>query len=197
MRLSTLALGLGILVSACSAQSPVRPDPVAAAGAMSAVQPATSAMVTATGKPGYEPAYFNGMTVTINAIEVPQNAGPLAHAAADFYQVAYPPNQQLWPSAPMCNPCDHDANGIQFTDFHDHVLDSIPADPGHGEFNPLWHVFVVIPADMSPAGQLAYAHKLPMKSEAEIDAAIAAGVAREIDTNFYFLCAVVNAHASK
>ena len=77
------------------------------------------------------------------------------------------------------------------------MLDSIPADPGGGEFNPLWHVFVVIPADMSHTGQVKYAQRLPMKSEAEVDAAIAAGVAKEIDTGFYFLCAVVNAHADK
>ena len=147
-------------------------------------------------RPGYEPAYYNNTTVTINAIEVPQNVGPLAHAAADFYQVAYTPDPSLWPSAPMCNPCDHEGNGIQFTDFHDHLLDSIPSNPDHGEFNPLWHVFVVIPADFSHAGQVAYAARLPMKSEAAVDAAIAAGVAQEIDTGFYFLCAVVNAHAA-
>ncbi|MDP9332469.1 MAG: hypothetical protein M3Q30_04030 [Actinomycetota bacterium] len=148
------------------------------------------------GKPQYEPAYYNGGTVTINAIEVPQNAGPLAHAAADFYEVAYPPDTSLWPSAPQCNPCDHAGDGIDFTDFHDHILDSIPSSPGHGEFNPLWHVFVVIPADLSPAGQAAYAALLPMTSEAAIDAAIEAGVAQEIDTHFYFLCSVVNAHAA-
>jgi hypothetical protein len=152
-------------------------------------------ILAALGKPGYEPAYYNGTTVTINAIEVRQNAGPLEHAAADFYETVYPPNQALWPDTPHCNPCDHEGNGIDFTDFHNHVLDSIPSNPGHGEFNPLWHVFVILPADFSPAGQAAYAARLPMKSEAAIDAAIAAGVAQEIDTHFYFLCAVVNDHA--
>ena len=49
------------------------------------------AAVAAGGKPGYEPAYYNDSTVTINAIETPQNAGPLEHAAADFYEVVYPP----------------------------------------------------------------------------------------------------------
>jgi hypothetical protein len=155
----------------------------------------SSAMVGALGKPGYEPAYYNGGTVTIDAIEVRQNAGPLEHAAADFYETVYPPNKALWPDTPQCNPCDHEGNGIDFTDFHNHVLDSIPSSPGHGEFNPLWHVFVILPADFSPAGQAAYAARLPMKSEAAIDAAVAAGVAVEIDTHFYFLCSVVNAHA--
>jgi hypothetical protein len=132
---------------------------------------------------------------SINAIEVRQNVGPLEHATADFYETVYPPNKSLWPDTPQCNPCDHQGNGIDFTDFHNHVLDSIPSDPGHGNFNPLSHVFLVLPADFSPAGQAAYAAKLPMKSEAAIDAAIAAGVAVKVDTSFYFLCAVVSANA--
>jgi hypothetical protein len=150
----------------------------------------------AVAKPEYEPAYFNGGTVTINAIEVHQNAGPLAHAAADLYQVVYPTISSLWPSPPQCNPCDHQGNGIDFTDFHDHVLDSIPSNPGHGEFDPLWHVFLIIPADFSPAGQAAYAAALPITSEVDVDAAVDAGVAQEIDTNFYFLCSVVDPHAA-
>ena len=42
--------------------------------------------------PEYEQAYFNDQTVTINAIEVHQSEGALTHAAADFYQVVYPPD---------------------------------------------------------------------------------------------------------
>jgi hypothetical protein len=155
---------------------------------------ATSA---AAGPPEYEPAYFNGGVATINAIEVKQNAGPLTHASADFYQVVYPTDTALWPSPPQCNPCDHQGNGIDPTDFHDHVLDSIPGRPGHGEFSPLWHVFLIVPADPSPAGQAAYAAMLPMTSEAAVDAAVDAGVAQEIDTQFYFLCSVVSPNAAK
>lgn len=147
--------------------------------------------------PQYEPAYFDGGTVTINAIEVPQNPGPLAHAAADFYQVVYPPDTSLWPGAPQCDPCDHQRNGIDLTDFHDHVLDSLPSSPGHGEFNPLWHVFLVLPASFTPAGQASYAARLPMKSEDEIEDAVNDGVAQEIDTRFYFLCAVVSSNAAR
>ena len=87
------------------------------------------AAVAAGGKPGYESAYYNGGTVTINAIETPQNAGPLEHASADFYETAYPPDQSLWPDTPQCNPCDHAGDGIDFTDFHNHVLDSVPRIP--------------------------------------------------------------------
>ena len=157
----------------------------------------SAAVARAGGPPGYEAAYFNDRTVTINAIEVPQNVGPLTHAAADFYEVVYPPDQTLWPGTPQCNPCDHEGNGIDFTDFHDHVLDSIPSNPRHGEYNPLWHVLLIIPADFSPAGQAAYAAMLPMKSEAVVDAAVDAGIAQEIDTQFYFLCSVVSPNAAK
>jgi hypothetical protein len=41
---------------------------------------------------------------------------------------------------------------------------------------------------------VAYAARLPMKSEADVDAAIAAGVAVEQDLHFYFICAVVSDH---
>ena len=162
-------------------------------------------------QPDYEPAYFNGKTVTINAIELPQHA-PL-QAQADLYLVVYPIDwEELGVAAPQCNPCDHGEDGIGFDDFHDHVLDSIPSDPGHGEFRTLWHVFAVVPAYSfitggDPANDdavaAAYASYLPAKSEAAVDALVAltlpdgSPVAVEIDTNSYFLCSVVNRKAAK
>ena len=200
MKFATILIVAGVAATGCSTQSSLPPDsPTAPSSGSVAVPGVTAGSLTAAavrppyGRPAYEPAYYNDTTVTINAIEVPQNAGPLDHAAADFYQVVYPANHALWPSQPMCNPCDHEGNGIDPTDFHDHLLDSIPSDPGHGEFNPLWHVFVIVPI---PGHEAAYAHRLPMKSEAAVDQAIADGLAVEIDTHFYFLCAVVNAHAA-
>jgi len=73
------------------------------------------------------------------------------------------------------------------------VLDSVPGT-GHGEFNPLWHVFLIVPS--SSAAETAYAAHLPLRSEAAVDALVDSGLAVEIDTNFYFLCAVVNGHAA-
>ena len=162
-------------------------------------------------QPDYEPAYFNGKTVTINAIELSQHA-PL-QAQADLYLVVYPIDwEELGVAPPQCNPCDHGEDGIGFDDFHDHVLDSIPSDPGHGEFRTLWHVFAVAPAYSfitggDPANDdavaAAYASYLPAKSEAAVDALVAltlpdgSPVAVEIDTNSYFLCSVVNRKAAK
>lgn len=179
---------------------PLAPDPMNAVDVIAStiVHAAPGALTSRTaGRPEYGRAYYNGITVTMNEIEVPQNPHALEHAAADLYAVIYPPNHALWPSAPQCNPCDHNENGDDLPDFHDHVLDSIPPSPGHGEFNPLWHVLVILPADFSPATQAAYAARLPMTSEAAVDAAIASGVAREIDTGGYFLCSIVNDHAAK
>lgn len=162
-------------------------------------------------QPGYEPAYVNGRTVTINAIEVSQNAPE--QAQADFYEVVYPIDwQALGLNPPQCNPCDHEGNGIDFTDFHDYVLDSMPAQPGHGEYRTLWHVFVVLPAYSfitggDPANDNAvaqsYANSLPVKSELAVNGLLesrlpdGSPVAIEVDTDFYFLCAVVNRNASR
>jgi hypothetical protein len=196
-----LALVFTAFAAGCTAaRSPAGPSPGPTAGDLAtgiqfsaAASPASG---KAAGKPEYGLAYYNGLTVTMNEIDVPQNPNALEHAAADLYAVIYPPNHALWPSPPQCNPCDHNGNGDDLPDFHDHVLDSIPGSPGHGEFNALWHVFVILPADFSPATQAAYAARLPMTSEAAVDAAIAAGVAREVDTGGYFLCSIVNEHAA-
>ena len=168
--------------------------------------------VYAQGQPGYEPAYVDGQAVTINAIDVP-NHTPLV-AQADFYLVVYPINwQDLGLAPPQCDPCDHEGNGIDFTDFHDHVLDSMPSAPGHGEYSPLWHVNLVLPAYTWVLGlpadeahdaavSAAYASLIPTKSEAAVDGLLGlklpdgSPVAIEVDTGFYFLCSVVNQHAA-
>jgi hypothetical protein len=197
----SLAVVVGTLfVIGCAQTSPTNPSSVSAvsggATTNSVDLPVSTirelSAVDVTGGPAYELAYYNGTIVTMNHIEVPQNSGALAHAAADLYAVIYPADHSLWPSPPLCNPCVHNGSPI----YHDHVLDSIPSDPGHGEFNALWHVFVIRPANGLPATQAAYAARLPMTSEAAVDAAIAAGVAQEIDTGSYFLCSIVNSHAA-
>ena len=152
---------------------------------------------SAAGPPGYEPAYFGGQTVTINAMEVPFHQAVLTHASAEIYIVIYPKVVRDAGLVPQCNPCDHGGGPT----FHDHVLDSIPGNPGGGEFSPLWHVLIVRPnytADPAhnAAVNAAYLSQLPLKSEPAVDAFIDAGYAVEVDTGHYFLCAVVNAHAA-
>ncbi len=162
-------------------------------------------------QPEYELAYVNGRTVTINAIEVSQNAPH--QAQADLYFVVYPIGWEgLGVAPPQCNPCDHEGDGIDFFDFHDHVLDSMPKDPGHGEYRTLWHVFGIAPAysfftggDPAKDDEIgkAFAKQLPAKSELAVNALVesklpdGSPVAIEVDTGFYFLCAVVNRNAAK
>lgn len=198
-RLVLLFLGIALL-SGCSRETPTQPASMGHAQLQAQIKSWPAAGPAS--RPGYEPAYYGGSALWINAIEVP-NKAPYT-AQADFYEVVYPIGwQSLGLAPPQCNPCDHEGNGIDFTDYHDHILDSMPGSPGHGEFSPLWHVFVVIPnynhePDHDAAVSQAYASHLPTKSEAAVDALLAAKdasgqpIAIEVDTHFYFLCAVVN-----
>lgn len=209
----TALIFVGALVAAMSLVSCSR-NPVSSSNALSAagVTQAGQSMspLGVGGPPGYEAAYVNDTTVLINAIEVKQN--PTGKAQADFYEVVYPfdpaTGQELtdyWPSDPQCSPCDHQGNGITPDDFHDHVLDSRPSDPPGHEYNALWRVWVVMPNYTSdPAHNAsvdaALQSMLPLKSEAEIDAASATEVdgmplVNVINTHFYFICDVVGAAA--
>ena len=160
---------------------------------------------------GYEQAYVLDQTVTVNVIEVRQVADQ--HALADFYQVVYPLDWQVRGLNPQCKPCDHDGQGIDFIDFHDHVLDSMPSAPGHGEFSPLWRVLVVIPAyDFITSASATHSNQevsdamaavLPVRSEEALDTLLTqrlpdgAPVAIEVDIHHYFICSVVGAAAAR
>ncbi len=201
--LAVLAL-LAVTVAGCSKKSPTSPTPLAPDLRTASATAASQSARPAPGKPGYEPAYVNGTTVMINAIEYPGKTA--LKAQADFYEVVYPTNWQAEGiPAPLCAPCDHDGNGIDPLDYHDHVLDSQPGDVG---FRAPWHVFVVVPAYNGNAGHDAaidalYQQHLPLMSESAMDAFLAihledgSPVAVEIDTHFFFLCAVVGAGTVK
>jgi hypothetical protein len=206
--LSVLLAASALTLAGCTMSEPLQPvRSTSTTTSNTARGQAASQTVrrTGTGRPEYEQAYVLGHTVTINAIEVPPVAPEKAQA--DFYEVAYPIGwQNLGIGTPQCNPCDHQGDGIDFSDYHDHVLDSMPSSPGHGEYKAPWHVYVVIPAyngDAAHDAQVntAYAAHIPAKSEAEVDALLdsrlpsGAPVAVEIDTHFYFLCAVVSPNA--
>lgn len=187
MKILTALVVSGIALAGCSG------NPAQPAGSGASANLVSTNQLNA--KPGYDHAYYNGTVVTFNEIQVPQNQGPLEHASAELYSVVYPPNKSLWPSTPpQCNPCDHNGNGDDPPDYHDHVFDSIPSDPGHGEFSPIWQVIAIVPV---PSKIVDYAKRLPLKSEADIDKAIADGLATEIPTGFYFICAVVSPNAAK
>jgi len=202
-----------VLAAGCSQNDPVAPQsqtnatPTAQTAAHATTSATSLAAVPNPGKPGYEAAYVNDRTVTINAIEIP-NVAP-EKAQADFYEVVYPPDwQQLGLEAPQCNPCDHDGNGIDMLDYHDHVLDSMPSSPGGNAYRAPWHVYVVVPAlgadaDHNAKVEAAYASHIPARSESEVEALVTSHlddgspVAAQVDTHFYFLCAVVSPNAAR
>jgi len=198
-------LGLSILVLVI-ATAGCRPDNPVAPNSDSTALRSGDQSLPAGSAPGYEEAYYDDSTVLINAIELSQHAP--AQAQADLYEVVYPIGwESLGVGTPQCNPCDHEGNGIDFTDYHDHVIDSVPSSPGHGEYRTLWHVYVVLPAynqdaTHDAAVSAAYATHLPIRSEAEAEAILDetmpdnSPVAIEVDADIYFLCAVVNPHAA-
>jgi hypothetical protein len=92
MKVAMVIVAAGMAMAGCS-RSPMQPD--SSGAAPSSLSSASESSARLQAKPGYEPAYYNGTTVTINAIEVPQNKGPLENAAAEFYQVVYPTDHTL------------------------------------------------------------------------------------------------------
>jgi hypothetical protein len=204
-----------IALTGCSKELPTQPtsslrtSQVSATSAASASGATTPLVAAASarpdpGPPGYEPAYEDGNTVIINAIEIPGKVAPVAQA--DLYEVVYPPDwQALGIAAPQCAPCDHDGNGIDMLDFHDHVLDTAPGDVG---YRVPWRVLAVVPAYNGDAAHNAavgavYKAHLPLKSESAIDEFLAmklpsgAPVAVQVDPHVFFLCAVVDPHAAR
>lgn len=205
--LIAIAIALVLLASAIIISCSQNPIGTSQSASMAGV---SDKVATFGGPPGYEDAYVGGMTVRINAIEVKQN--PTDRAQADFYEVVYPfdpaTGQELpdyWPSEPQCDPCDHQGNGITPDDFHDHVLDSRPSDPGHGEYNALWRVYLIMPnytdsEEHNTAVNEKLQSLLPATSEDAVNNLLATEVdgvplANKINIHFYFICAVVGEHA--
>ncbi len=218
MRILASSLAIGCLIlTGCGKQAPTQPNGTSPAKlqttSSSTIQQTLQSPTTdpaaarpAPGRPGYEEAFANGQTYLINAIEVPGRAPE--QAQADFYEVVYPQGwESLGIGTPQCNPCDHEGNGIDPTDYHDHILDSVPSAPGGNEYKAPWHVYVVVPVyngdtTHDAAVTAAYAAHIPTKSEDAVNDLLAdtlpdhSPIAVKIDTDFYFLCAVVSPHAA-
>ena len=114
-------------------------------------------------KPERIPAYHDGdivefVAVSENVIDV-VHKGVAKSAAADLYAFGFPPDQP------------------QFD-----VIDSIPGD---SEYNPWWHVTLVVVLD----GRDVTTN--PFTSEQDILDAASAGHVALVDTGVYFLCQVL------
>lgn len=156
-------------------------------------------------QPVLEPMYANGSVVFMSA---PRGApaGSSAQHAQDFYIVAY--SVGFTPPAtangyhPLCDPCLFPGGPVP--PFRDVVLNGSPGfgtDGTAGSFNPLWHVFIVVP---SPTW-LADPNFAPVRSTSELDAGETAhhflpinpggDNPFELDTGITFLCVLVSSHA--
>jgi hypothetical protein len=207
---STVLLVAGVMAFVgCDRSSPLRPD-AAALGAASAQPPAT-------GKPEIDPTYANGTVVYMIGPHIIPNARqtmPNAYEhAEELYLVTYQQSSVPSPGAgpitlpsgyqPQCNPCFHPGLPPPFV-YHDHVITGAPGmgpNGTAGEYKAPWKIIILV---YNPA----YATSLtftPVKSEADIDAAEAAGNVflqinpgganpYEIDTGNLLICPTVSSH---
>jgi hypothetical protein len=172
---------------------------------------AVSAAPALAAKPATEPMYAVGTTVYMIAPPTLATGGP--NVPDDLYLAVYPidpSGANLGPLTigtngytPQCDPCFHPGVPLPFS-YHDHVISGAPGFGVHGtagEFNPFWHVFVVV---YNPAVFLGQPFT-PVKSTAELDAGESSGMflpinasgpnPYEVDTGIVFLCNIVSRHA--
>jgi hypothetical protein len=153
----------------------------------------------------FEGAYADGDLFTIGITPPTTSAKPLEDQLSLFL-VVYPNGfETLGIGDPICNPCDHGGNGIDPTDFHDHVLTGIGEPPRGGRNAPVFHLFMVHPAYTGNAAHdasvtAAYAGRLPAKSSAAVAALLAAKlndgspVSNIADLNLQLTAPVIKKH---
>ena len=210
--LSTTMVVLSVVsLAACERSNPVQPD--------RALTPtALHSSGNGGGKPEIDPTYANGKTVymigthlIVGARETMPNA--YAHAE-ELYIVVFPQRTTPAPGAgpitltsgyqPQCNPCFPPQLPPDFV-YHDHVITGAPGMGNNGtagEYKAPWKMILLM---YNPAYANAPGFK-PVKSEADIDAAEAAGNVflpinpngenhYEIDTGNLLICPIVSSHA--
>jgi hypothetical protein len=128
----------------------------------------------------FEGAYVDGGLVTIG-ITAPTTSSKPLNSQMTLFLVVYPNGfETLGIGTPICNPCDHGGDGIDPTDFHDHVLSGLPKNRAGGRPDPpVFHLFQVRPAYTGEEAHdasvtAAYAGRLPAKSSAAVAALLAA-----------------------
>ena len=197
-----LALG-AVSFAGCERSTTVEPDLKGMVASFSQGQGA--------GKPEIDPTYANGTTVYMIGPHVIPNARatmPNAYAhAQELYLVVYPQTSLPLPGGyvPQCNPCFHAGLPAPFV-FHDHVITGAPGmgvNGTAGAYKAPWKI-IILQYKASYVSPLGFT---PLKSEAEIDAAEAAGNVfeqinptpggnpYEIDTGNLLICPTVSSHA--
>ncbi len=203
-----------ISIGGCGRSTPVQPSQLAVTPLSAQSTDAAAPM----GKPEIDPTYANGITVYMIGPHIIPNARstmPNAYEhAEELYLVVYPQVPTPAPGAgpitlpsgyqPQCNPCFHPGLPAPFV-YHDHVITGAPGMGNNGtagEYKAPWKIIVLMydPAYVSSPSFT------PLKSEAAIDAAEAAGNVflpintggsnpYEIDTGNLLICPTVSNHA--
>lgn len=224
----TLAVALALITVGCGGSTPLQPDRINSVQASQAQALSSSSSATAkssvmaappsTGKPEIDPTYANGTTVymigphiIVNARETQPNL--YAHAE-ELYLVVYPQGSTPQPGAgpitlpsgyqPQCNPCFHPGLPAPFV-YHDHVITGAPGmgkNGTAGEYKAPWKIILL----MYRPDYAGSPNFVPLKSEADIDAAEHAGNVfvpinngganpYEIETGNVLICPTVSSHA--
>lgn len=154
----------------------------------SAVLLLTSTLITPALAADY-PVYLDGKKRT-QSVTAEKDQSKSVNQQSVFYQVAYPKEwKALGLDAPICNPCDHGQDGVQWTDFHDHLM-------MRGDL-PLRHVFNIGPAytgnaEIDAKIVNAYAEQLPVRSAVKANQLLTQKlptgqpIAEMTDFGFYF-----------
>ena len=225
---TVIVLGLAaVLIAGCSRSTPVQPDKVSAAQASSQLSnsasssnaaPPSSGVSAPEGKPEIDPTYANGTTVYMIGPHIIVNAKAtqpeLYEHAEELYLVVYPQASLPQPGAgpitlpsgyqPQCNPCFHPGLPAQFV-YHDHVISGAPGmgtNGTAGDYKAPWKIILLV---YNPA-YAASKNFVPLKSQADIDAAEQAGGVflpinsgganpYEIETGNVLICPTVSNHA--
>ena len=207
-----LAAGALSLV-ACERSTTVQPD------VRSLVASFSQAPASPPGKPEIDPTYANGKTVYMIGphliVGARESMPNLYEHAQELYLVVYPQQTVPAPGAgpitlpsgyqPQCNPCFHPGLPFPFV-YHDHVITGAPGMGNNGtagEYKAPWKIILLM---YNPAHAAAHGF-IPLKSEAQIDSAEAAGNVflhinpapggnpYEIETGNVLICPTVSSHA--
>ncbi len=142
-----------------------------------------------------QPGYLDGRTVVYRPAAVPQSPAPARQLP--LYEVEYPTGWRVLTARPQCTYCDHNGDGRNAWDYHDHVLARRPRPDDNRRGEVYWHVFHVRPAYTGDAAHdhdvsVAYAAHLPTRSRREVERLLSrrmaddSPVATTVDTGFFF-----------
>lgn len=205
--LSTSLLALcTVALAACERSNPAQPERALTASALHNEGQGF-------GKPEIDPTYAEGKTVYMiapHAVPGARETMPnLYEHAPELYLLTYPPGTNGAPITlpsgyqPQCNPCFHPGLPPIFV-YHDHVITGAPGMGNNGtagEYKGPWKLIVLV---YNPTW-VARPDFVPIKSDADIDAAEAAGNVfvpqfggsnpYELDTGNLLICPTVSDHA--